>query len=252
VPLYQQIVVNLSGRITGGEWAPGALLPGEHELAGSFGVSRITAKRALDELADAGLVRRERGRGTRVLSRPGPVAMHASVDGWLETMGRMQRDTAARVLQFGYVAAPEPVAAALGLLPGAEVQRSVRVRSLAEGPLSYLVCYLPAGIGRTFAETDLERTGMLQLLERAGARPASARQQIGATLAAPDVAQALGIHAGAALLEVRRVVEDAEGRPVQYLRALYRPELYRIEMAMTRTAGEDGLAWTATPAEAAE
>jgi GntR family transcriptional regulator len=50
------------------------------------------------------------------------------------------------------------------------------------------------------------------------------------------VAEALEIPAGAPLLEVRRVVHDAGGRPVQHLRALYRPEFFQIDVTLQRTA----------------
>lgn len=69
-PLYHQIFLILKHRILEGELAAGDGVPGEQELAQIHGVSRITAKRALDELAAAGLVVRERGRGTSVAARP--------------------------------------------------------------------------------------------------------------------------------------------------------------------------------------
>jgi len=71
----------------------------------------------------------------------------------------------------------------------------------------------------------------------------SARQAISATVADPEVAAALGIPAGSALIEVRRVVSDADGRAVEYIKILYRPEFYRFEMAMRRVKGQVGKTW---------
>lgn len=245
MPLYQQMLVQLQSRIDSGEFGPGALLPGELDLSRDYGVSRITAKRALNELAEAGLVKRERGRGTRVLERSGTGAVRTSIDGWLETASLMQATTEVRLLAFDDLAAGPDIAQALDLTEGDRVQRSVRVRTLDGVPMSYLVCFIPADIGSDFDGDALASTAMLTLLEQAGHPVASARQTVSATLAAPDTAQALEVNVGAPLLEVRRIARSAEGRAVQYIRALYRPDLYHIEMSMTRKAGTDGPHWAA-------
>ena len=245
VPLYQQLFLILRDRVARGMIAPGARVPGENELAAEFGVSRITAKRALNELADAGLVKRERGRGTRVLEQPTAPVVSASIEGWLENVGHMQRTTRISLLEFGYVSAGREVAAALEEEPGAEVQYTERVRSLGETPMSYLVGYVPADIGRHYDADDLRKTALLKLLERAAISVASARQRIGAAMAEPGPAQALGVHVGAPLLQVHRVVRDSNDRPVEYLQALYRPDLYHIELSLNRIAGPDGMTWTA-------
>ena len=243
VPLYHQIFLILRNRIFGGEVRPGELVPGEQELAAEFNVSRITAKRALNELAGAGLVVRERGRGTRVTHRPKAPAVTSSIEGWLENISLMGIATEARVLDFGYLAASEDIAHALELDPGTDVQHAVRVRSLDGEPMSYLVTYVPADIGRQYDRVDLDTKPLLLLLELAGVKVASARQTISATLADSEVAGALSVHAGSPLIEVRRVVRDASGRPVEYIRVLYRPDIYRFEMSMNRVREREGMRW---------
>ena len=243
VPLYHQIFLILRNRIFGGEVRPGELVPGEQELAVEFNVSRITAKRALNELAGAGLVVRERGRGTRVTHRPKAPAVTSSIEGWLENISLMGIATEARVLDFGYLAASEDIAHALELDPGTDVQHAVRVRSLDGEPMSYLVTYVPADIGRQYDREDLDTKPLLLLLELAGVKVASARQTISATLADSEVAGALSVHAGSPLIEVRRVVRDSSGRPVEYIRVLYRPDIYRFEMSMNRVREREGMRW---------
>ena len=65
-PLYHQIFSLLRDKIYDGQYPGGSFIPSEQELSAQFNVSRITAKRALDDLAADGLVVREQGRGTRV------------------------------------------------------------------------------------------------------------------------------------------------------------------------------------------
>mgnify|MGYP001041093714 CR=1 FL=1 len=247
VPLYHQLFVLLRNRIYAGELRAGELVSGEQELCGAFGVSRITAKRALNELANAGLVVRERGKGTRVVKRPPPPAVTSSIEGWLENISLMGLATEARVLEFGYVPASEDIAQALELASGTEVQRAVRVRILNGEPMSYLVTYVPSEIGHQYDREDLNRRPLLNLLERAGVEVASARQTISASVADSQVATALSTHAGAPLIEVRRVVRDAGGRPVEYIRVLYRPDLYRFEMSMRRVREKEGMRWATLP-----
>lgn len=244
-PLYHQIFVLLRNRIYGGALTPGDLVPGEMDLAREFGVSRITAKRALNDLADVGLVVRERGKGTRVVARPPTPAVTSSIEGWLENISLMGIATEARVLEFDYVPASEDIAAALDLESGMEVQRAVRVRRLDGTPMSFLVTYVPSDIGRQYDRDDLNTKPLLHLLERAGVDVASARQTISATVADGEVAAALSVHAGAPLIEVRRVVRDVSDRPVEYIRVLYRPDVYRFEMSMRRVHGKEGMHWSA-------
>jgi len=245
IPLFHQVAGILRDRILSGAHAEGERLPSEATICESFGVSRITAKRAMDELAAEGLVTRSRGRGTIVTEGAAMAPFEVSVDGWIENISRMGRITDVRVLEFDYRRAPRAIAQELDLPEGAEVQRSIRVRSHEGTPLSWLETWIPADIGRSFTADDMGARPLLHLLERAGAQIASARQTISAGLAAPRVAQALGVQAGAALLDVRRLVRDAEGRPVELISILYRPDLYRFAMELTRVAGAEGARWEA-------
>ena len=193
MPLYHQLFMIMRGRIYSGEHAIDERLPSEQELCIEFGVSRITAKRALDELAEAGLVIRERGRGTRVVSRPAAPTVTSSIEGWLENISLMGMATTAEVLSFDYVAASPEAATALHLEPGTLVQRSVRVRSLDGEPMSYLTTFVPEDIGQQYDRADLSDLPLLHLLERAGVKVAAAKQTISAEVADAEVARALGV-----------------------------------------------------------
>jgi GntR family transcriptional regulator len=254
IPLFHQVAVILRDQLASGVHAEGERLPSEAEICETYGVSRITAKRAMDELANEGLVTRSRGRGTIVSRGAGMTPFAVSVDGWIENISRMAQLTTVKLLEFDYRRASQTAARELGLREDAEVQRSLRVRSHKGTPLSWLETWVPEDIGRSYTADDMGALPLLHLLERAGVRVASAQQTITATLAGPHVAHALGVQTGAALLDVRRVVRDDTGRPVEYISILYRPDLYRFAMNLTRVAGDDGARWEAdrpasTPAE---
>jgi GntR family transcriptional regulator len=243
-PLYHQIYLILRGQIQEGALAAGAWLPGEEDLARQFAVSRITARRALAELAADGLVTRGRGRGTRVTQPRAPTSVRAGVEGLIENLVAMGSATRVMLVEFGYEPAPPHAATALALAPGAEVQRSVRVRSVAEGPFSHLTTYVPARIGRKYSRRDLARTPLLALLERAGVVIGSAEQTMSATLADTRVAPLLATVVGSPLIRISRIVYDAGADPVEFLVGLYRPDRYQFRMMLDRIRGESRNSWS--------
>ncbi|MCR9070110.1 MAG: GntR family transcriptional regulator [Alphaproteobacteria bacterium] len=236
-PLYHQIYLIMRQRIADGEFGTSGTVPSEQELAEFHGVSRITAKRALDELAKDGLVVRERGRGTRLVEGRTGVRISGQGTGAFDPLLAMGGATEVMVKEFGYGPAVQDVADALGIRVGTPVQRAVRVRSVGGDPFSHLTTYVPEEIGRTFDRADLAETPLLSLFERAGIVPADADQTVTATLADMVVAQRLNVDVGAPLLRTRRVVRDRDGRSIELLVALYRSDLYRLSMTLSR--GDD-------------
>ena len=243
-PLYHQIYLVLRDKIVAGVFAANDIVPGEQEVVRQFGVSRITAKRALDELAASGFVVRERGRGTRVSGRPEVKPIRAGVEGLLENLIDMGLKTEVSLLAFEYVPAPPDVARALQLAPGAMVQHALRRRSIGGEPFSYLTTYVPEKIGRTYSRRDLANRPLLGLLERSGVRIGSAEQVISATVADPQVAAALQVEIASPLLRITRIVLDQSGRPVEYIVGLYRPDRYQYRMKLDRIQERNRNSWS--------
>ncbi|MEM8819818.1 MAG: GntR family transcriptional regulator [Pseudomonadota bacterium] len=240
------IYLQLRDDIAGGRVPAGAPLPGEQRLAASHGVSRVTIRRALEALAAEGLIEKRPGAGSIVTTAgagksPGPIA--ADMTTLMPQIVEMGRLTTARLLSFAYLTAPEPVVAALGLAPGARVQAAVRLRLSGDTPFSHLTTHVPEEIARSYSEADLATTPLFRLLERSGVRVGDAEQAVTATLATPTVAEVLGVAPGAPLLSLTRVVRDAEGRGIEHLAALYRPDLFRLEMRLHRAGAGDARYW---------
>lgn len=243
-PLYHQIYVLLREQILSGVYADRALVPTEQALSERFGVSRITAKRALDELAAEGLVVRQRGRGTTVVGRLPTRPLTANISGLLENLLMLGLKTNVAIVEFGYLVPSEDVRKALDLPEGSEVQRAVRVRSHDGVPLSYSISFVPAAIGRAYDKRDLATNALLALLERAGILIGSADQTIGAALADTVVAPLLGVRVGSPLLSITRTVFDQNGRPVEHINIRYRPDRYQYRMKLTRVQGRATKLWS--------
>ncbi len=241
----RQVYLLLRERIGAGLVPSGSRLPGEAALASQYGVSRMTVRRALDQLAAEQLIARRPGSGTFVRgegSRPAVRANLADVFAHLREMGR-QSDV--RLLAFGYGAAPPEIAHALLLAPPGRVQRSVRVRLIDGAPFSYLTTHVPEAIGLTYSEAELATTPLLDLLERSGVTATQARQVIGATLAGPETAEALDVAVGAPLLSLTRIVQGGDGRGVEHLHGLYRADRFSFQLDLQRTGARGRRSWNA-------
>ena len=133
-PLYYQMYTLLKNRILDGSIAHGTQMPTEQQLAEAFNVSRITAKRAMDELAAEELVERRRGKGTHVTHHYNPEPVHAPLLGMLEKLASMGRHTKIRVLDIGELVPPGDIRVELGLdEDDTRAHRLVRVRMNENG-----------------------------------------------------------------------------------------------------------------------
>ena len=240
-PLHGQVRSTLHDMISDGTYANGATLPGEQELARRFNVSRITVKRALNDLALAGYVRRLRGRGTIVTYGAAHPVVRGSFSTLIDSLTKMGLETDVELLGVSEMRASRAVADLLGLGDGERVQRAIRLRRLEGRPFSHLVTFVPTPIADRYAEEDLATTPILTLLERAGAVAIEAEQTLTAVAATREIADALQISPGAPLLHITRVMRDAKGRGVQLIEAHYRPDQfqYHMRLARTRRGAED-------------
>ncbi|MBV50318.1 MAG: GntR family transcriptional regulator [Sulfitobacter sp.] len=239
----RRVYLHLHEEIMRGIHAPGAVLPGEQKLAVTLDVSRVTVRRALDALESDGLIARRAGSGTTVCAPKVQPALAADFNTLMPQLVEMGQNTTARLLSFSYGVAPGGVATAMGLDPQARVQAAVRLRLVEGEPFSHLTTWVPEKIAENYTEAELATTPLFRLLERSGVKVDAAHQTVGATLASPDVADALGISIGAPLLTLDRVVKDEAGRGVEYLSALYRPDMFRLEMTLSRVGAGDGRHW---------
>ena len=239
----RRVYLHLHQEILRGMHSVGDVLPGEQKLAVTLDVSRVTVRRALDALERDGLIERRAGSGTTVCAPKPHPSMAADFSTLMPQLVEMGEKTTARLLLFSYGVVPGAVASAMGLDPQARVQAAVRLRLIEGEPFSHLTTWVPEEIARNYSEAELATTPLFRLLERSGVKVEKAHQSISATLASPDVAEVLGVSIGAPLLSLDRVVRDADGQAVEYLAALYRPDMFRLEMSLSRVGAGEGRHW---------
>lgn len=220
-PLHHQIYLVLADGIATGRYATGELLPTEEQLGKLFSVSRITVRRAMASLQNAGLI--ERGAGRRTIVKPLGKPLKMPMASVISNIAAYGAQTVAKVVEFGY--GPAPAFLRERLWEGEKpVQRAVRIRSQEGQPVMHLTSYVPGTLGSTFSKAELDRIPMFKLLTRAGAHISAGEQIVSATLADPVVARRLEIKVGAALIDLRTMMVDQKGRAVEYVEMLAPPE----------------------------
>jgi GntR family transcriptional regulator len=246
MPLYHQIYLQLRDEIVSGERGFGTSMPTEQDLARLFSVSRITARRVLDDLAQQDFVARKRRVGTTVTFRSPVKSIEANIDDALDSLLKLGHGTQVRVLDVAIERAPIAVTEALALAPETEVLCAVRTRSLDGIPLGYVLSYMPAHFAGIVTRAALETSPMLELLALAGHRAAAAEQTIGAMLADTVIAKALHIEPRSALLRIRRSVQDKSGTPILLTVAHYRSDRFHIRLDLLNSRGESARLHQAT------
>ena len=202
-------------------------MPSEAALVAEFGVSRTTARRALDELRRQGLVRREPGRGT-FLASPRLRSNLAYLHSFSEEIERWGYTPGARLVSRERRAAGEEVAARLGIEAGDGVLFVRRLRLADERPIFVCDSYLPIGRFPTLEAADYGSVSLSKLFEERTERKIEhARQWIGAATADDDVAELLEIPPGVPVLRVRRVTLVTADAPVESVEAYFHPDRYQ-------------------------
>jgi len=223
-PLYLRLQSAIREAVAAGALVPGDALPAERELATELGISRVTVRKALAGLVEAGLLTQRRGSGTYVAQPPRKVEQPLSrLTSFTEDMRTRGFVPTVRVLSRAVTPPSPEEAMVLGLKLGDRVSRLSRLR-LADGvPMaieqaSVPVAYLP--------DPDEVDQSLYGVLEARGIRPVRAMQRLAACNLAAAEAAVLDVPAGAAALRIERVAYLADGRVVEFTRSFYRGDAY--------------------------
>jgi GntR family transcriptional regulator len=238
LPIYYQLKELIREKIAEGVWKPGDLLPSERELSEQYGISRMTARQALNELLSEGLVRRIQGRGTFVAELK--LIQHLTrLTGYTEDMAKRGLRSGARLLYLEEIEAPDRVAEALQIQPGMLIVFLERLR-LAEGtPMAIEASHIHFDGVHQLLDEDFENDSLYRILsEKYDVVPTRAEQQMEAALCNQRWQKLLELQAGAPVLAMRRITFDQLERPFEYTESVYRGDRYvfYIELAACEPA----------------
>lgn len=212
-PKYERLVRVLQSRIEDGTYAPGVLLPSQHDLVREFGVSRPTVIEALRILRQDGWLETQTGKGSFVRGRV-PLDIAQPDHPGQTLLERAESDLAADLLQAGIVAAPNRVISLLNLSAGAKAfLRQVLLHDAGE-PTELISAWFPLDLAMGTAMTSPEpmREGIRRhLQQRKGVRLDHAVERVIARAASADEAAVLDITQGSPVLNVLVTGHDANG-----------------------------------------
>jgi GntR family transcriptional regulator len=237
-PLYSRVETVLASEIGNGVLGVGGQLPTEDELIQRFEVSRITVRRAVQNLVGRGLVEIHRGKGTFV-AKPRMTQELTELSGFVEDMQALGRKPSARVISKEIIVANANVAKQLALTKGDRVVRIRRVRLADRVPLSFDETYLPLEIGKKIMKDNLKVEPIFSLLERKYNVPlVEAEYKLEAVLAEADVAEALEVKVGSPIFRIERNSYSRNNQPVDYESLHYRGDLIRFVTRLARKAAK--------------
>jgi GntR family transcriptional regulator len=231
--LYSRLRELFRDKVRSGEWAEEQPIPSERELAGRYGVSRMTVRQAITELVDAGIFYREQGRGTFVARQPVGESPRLS-DFSAEMRARTHR-SASRLLSAELCPANQEIADRLRIKVG-QVVVALRYLHLVDdeviahthASISFLGC-------EALLSRDLAANSLYQILETDfDLPPLGAEQTIEARVADDEPAALLNVPPGSPLLVIRRITSTRRNRVIEYAISTYRGDRYAVSMQLDR------------------
>ncbi|WP_136660050.1 GntR family transcriptional regulator [Nitratireductor sp. XY-223] len=220
-PLYRRLSLALSGALKSGALSESAHLPSERKLSEKLDMSRVTVRRALDELQTEGFLKRRQGARTSIKPRlEKPLSVLTGFSDELKARGM---EPGQRWISRKTVNPTPAESMALGVSPSEFVVRLVRVR-LADGvPIAVERAAVPSSF---LPDSDLVTHSLYAALTSAGAGPARGVQRIRAGIMTKADAELLEAEPGSPLLIVERRCFLEDGRPVEFTETRYNGDRY--------------------------
>jgi DNA-binding GntR family transcriptional regulator len=238
VPMYYQIQQQLLQMIQSGKLRPGDALPSEDELRRACGVSRMTARHALQALETQGFALRHKGQGSFV-SQPRVEKDIMHLSGFTAEMRALGLQPSSRVLNAETVPTTAEVAGRLQIPIGSPAFYLRRLRCADSLPVAIEEVWLAREQFPGIDKLDFTAVSLYQTLrERYGIRVSRADEIIEARLANRQQAELLDLPRNGSLLSITRTLWSVNGKPVETAQSVYRGDRYRAVLAIPATTVE--------------
>lgn len=234
MPLHHQIGQRLLSQIQSGVFEPGQPLPPIQEIAASLGVSNMTVRQAVKSLCDLGVLYSKQGKGT-FISRLKLEKDFRQILSFTEEMKSRGSKPVSKVLSFEICKGSAEVIEALRLRPEDEVIQLHRIRQANTVPMGIECSSLPLSLCPDLLTTYDPHTSLYKALsERYGVQMLVADEVVEVGLANFDEARLLRISEGSPVFAFTRISYIQSGQPVEYVKATYRGDRYKIVNRLTR------------------
>lgn len=228
IPIYYQLFKYFEKRIRSGDFKPGDALPTEMEIAERFGISRMTVRRAIGELANLGMVYTQKGKGTFV-ARPKLDKVVFNLDNFYDEVRQKGLDCQTKLLEARIVKADA--------LTAKRLQIEVNTRCLyfrfvitANGePLAYETKYTVYAKQRPILESELKDSSLSRLAAvHSNSIPASSKKVLMASKTTEEESKILGVGCNTPVILVVQTIYDQDKKPIAWGKTIYRGDRYKL------------------------
>jgi len=232
IPKYLQISAWLKELIQTGRYKKGEQLPSEIELAKMCEVNRNTLRQAIAELANQGLLRKEKGLGTFVTSPAAISLKHKlkQISSFRDDLSQIGVKEKTRLLKSAIEKAPAPVAKTLLLGAGTKVVTTHRLRTGDGLPLIYEESFLPSHTFKNILNMDLTDSMYKIITSHFNIVLARSEQSIRAVNLNQKIAGFLNLPVNTAGIFMESITFDEDNIPVEVLYSYYRGDKYVFEI----------------------
>jgi GntR family transcriptional regulator len=236
IPLYKQLKKNLYDQIETGFFKPGQLIPSERNLCQRYGMSRITVRRCLEEMANEGMLYRKHGKGTFVA--PSKVKQGlARIVNFSRTVLELGMQPSTIILSMESIVADVHIAKVFDLPIATLFQKLALLGKGDEEPLVLYESYFPPKIGQKMIPEAMSRGekgipfSTYDLYgEATGIFPSAVNQTFEATTADDRLSQVLKLEKGAPVLLITSIFLNGNQEPLEFRKATYRADRYKFHI----------------------
>lgn len=239
IPAYYQLKEAIHTKIKDGEIQPGERLLSENQLSELFNVSRMTVRKATDQLVEEGLLLREQGKGTFVkkLNYEKLERDLSKLSSLTSDLGRSKYKIVTTVLKEEVVSASKEIAGRLDINAGDKVIKLARLRESDSQPIIWETSFIPFKVCPHLIEEDLNGSLFSILEEKYGLKISDANTSIEAILADEFIAEMLQMGKNQPVVKVEQVTYLSDGRAIQFVVSFSRGDKYKYYVHRKRING---------------
>ncbi len=228
--LYIQIQDIILKKIESGEYFAGMRIPSERELAQTYGVSRVTVKKAIEGLVEKGLLCRRQGKGTFVnelSSRKLDMSEEEKIrdTGFTSLMSYLGSQAGNKVLFSQFIEDDKYVAEKLGIKNGDKVFALGRVRYEKDNPVMVQYAYVPFAMFPDIEQYDFSKLSLYKYMESKGHLPVKFNVNLNLQACGEKEARLLGIPEGKVIYFYSNSSVDAAKNIVEYTEEFLNPDV---------------------------
>lgn len=229
-PKYVHVKEDIRRKILSKEWVDGCRIPVEAEFCEMYGVSRITVRKALEELQAEGYLEKIQGKGTYVCN-PMVEQRLSKFYSFNEELRQRGMKEQAEVIELSTINADEEMSRHLQIDPGAPVLRVFRIRSTEHGPYAVENSYIPRNLVGDITKEMINENGLYKTLESFGVLVNAAQETFKAINVNKEQSKLLNVRIDAAAIALTRTAYSGS-TVVEYCISIVRGDFFRFSVEL--------------------